>query len=170
MLTFTDIPLKHFEKCIEMYRHVQLLSSIGNEIQQKTLIFPVIVACVLNSAYCLAMMVVTPFTSENCIVHCVLVGVYLDTTFYLLFCLGGMVAVRKMSKYFLRKLNAQFYLSPSRIKERKAIKSLKRSVKLIKIKFGTNNFVEELTPLRFLNLAARISIQILLSERRKLAS
>lgn len=51
-----------FKEAVVMYRHIQILPNIGNEIQQKVLVFPVIFDGKLVLAFSLAMMVRIPFT------------------------------------------------------------------------------------------------------------
>lgn len=148
-----------------MYRHVQLISGLCNEIQQKMLLAPLIVIVILINSFSLAILAHVSIVSENLILACFLVAVFVDSVLIILFCLGEMVAVNRRSKAFIQ--NLKFY-NPSTLGESDRLWTRKfaQACQPIKIKFGANNFIEKLTPLKCLSCAARLTIQILLSERR----
>lgn len=148
-----------------MYRHVQLLCNLGNEIQQKMMMVPVLVAVIVISAVSVATLAHIPFKQSNWVVICILVTAYVDTTLITLFSLGGMVAVNTTCKIFIKNLKLYDRGSISNLEKLWGAKFV-ASCSPFKVKFGGSNFIEKLTPLKCLNCAARLTIQILLCERR----
>lgn len=148
-----------------IYRHIQLLSILCSEIQQKILMVSLICSTIVVSSFCLATLAHISFNTDNFSVMCILLCTYLDSTFASLFCFGGMVSVNQKSKVFIQKLKSR--RSSSQVEmENLWIRKFARACMPIKMKFGENNFFESLTPLKCLNCAARLTIQILLCERR----
>lgn len=142
-----------------MYHHIGMLSNLCNDIQQKLMIIPFNAEINLISAFSLAKLAHIPFLPENVVVIFVLVSCYVDTTLLTLFTMGGMVTVYRRSEELIRKLKS--YRSHTSVgREALWIQKFVKSCKLIKIKFGANNFIEKLAPLKCLNCAARLAIQI----------
>lgn len=81
------------------------------------------------------------------------------STFMILF--GGMVSMCAKSKTLLRQAKGVTGELSSK-KEKMLNKKLWRSCDKIKVKFGDNNFLEELTPLRCLNASAEMTVQCML--------
>lgn len=152
-------------KIAVMYRHVQLLANLCNEIQQRMMMVPLLVAATLVNAFTIATLANIQFTAENLIITCILVAGFVDTIFVILFALGGMVIVNRKSTVFIEKLKYYDRWSPVDIR-RLWIPKFAKGCQPLKIKFGVNNFIEKLTPLKCLHCSARLTIQILLSERR----
>lgn len=92
-----------------MYRHVHLLSTLCNEIQQTMIMTPLIAAVIMISAFSLATLAHIPFRAENVAIICVLLATYVDYTLAMLFAFGGMVTVQKKSKLFIQQLKSHRY-------------------------------------------------------------
>jgi len=78
---------------------------------------------------------------------------------------GGLVEVYRESKYVLWNLKKYTFLGSvgvcSRFEHKWRLRFY-RSCSLIKIKMGSNNFMEELTPLNLINNAIALSVQLIL--------
>lgn len=149
-----------------MYRHIQLLTNLCNEVHQKYLLSSMIVTSILILSCSLVPLVQIPISSDNAPVLCMLLGACLDSLFYELFCLGGMVTVHKKSKIFIRKLKLEACIVSESVGNGRWTRKFARSCAPIKIKFGSNNFIEELTPLKCLTCSLRLTVQILLVARK----
>lgn len=148
-----------------MFRHVQLLSNLCNEIQQKLMMIPIISSTIIVSSFSLATLAHIHFSADNLIIAGILVLAVMDATLVSLFCLGGMVLVNKKSKVLIHKFKSYRHHSELEM-EKLWIRKFAKTCMPIRMKFGSSNFVESLTPLKCLNCAARLTIQILLTERR----
>lgn len=150
-----------------MYRHIKLLSTLCNEIQQKMMMIPLLATAILANAASLATLTHIQFVSKNWIITCILMTAYVDSTLMVLFTLGGMVTINRRSKAFIETLES-YHIRGLGDTDWKWISTFRRSCQRLKIKFGDNNFIEKLTPLKCLHCAARLTLQILLCERRYL--
>lgn len=147
-----------------MYCHIQLLCSLCNEIQQQMMLVPFLFTATLINAFSLATLVHIHF-SQNKIVSCVLMSAFINMTLVILFVFGGMASVNRKSKQFIQSLTSHHNIARNEM-ERLWTRKFAKACQPMKVKFGTNNFIEALTPLKCLSCAARLTIQILLCERR----
>lgn len=152
-------------KLIYMYRHIQLLGNLCNEIQQKSLLSVILVTASIVLAFCMAMLVILPFNSENILTQYLLMIASIDAMLFHLFCFGGMVTVHNMSTVTFRKLRKKTHAGLTS-DERRSLRKFVRSCNPIRIKFGANNFVEKLTPLKCLHCCVRVAVQIVLLHRK----
>lgn len=112
----------------------------------------------------LPILVVTPLISINLPILVIAFIIVVTATSSLLFCVGGFSEVHQESRLSFENISRR--ISKLRIrKERKWAERFVKSCGLIKIKFGGNNFVEELTPLNCLSHATQLAVQILLYTR-----
>lgn len=102
-----------------------------------------------------------PSKPENIYVLFLVGLVCVDTAVFILLCLGTFADVYKESKLALQNLRSFFPKIATR-KERKWSARFFMSCGVIKMKFGGNNFVEQLTPLNCLNHGLQIAVQITL--------
>ncbi len=89
----------------------------------------------------------------------------IDCMFGILVILGGMVAVYTISKKTLTRAKLAVSQTTMSRYDRRWAKRFLRSCNAIKIKFGANNFFDELTPLRCLDSSLNLTVQVLLLSR-----
>lgn len=147
-----------------MYRQIHLLSALFNEIQQKMILPVMMQGTSLVLAFSLAMLVILPVSNDLLMIEFVLGSCSFHSILFYLSCLGGMVTVQKRFNTALRKFKQKTCI-PIDKNERKWIRVLGRSFFPVKIKFGVNNFIEALTPLKCLLCIMRFTVQILLLKR-----
>lgn len=147
-----------------IYRHIQLLVDLSNEIMQKSLVPVVVVSTTFAMGFSLATTIHTPWVSENMIVLFLMFATYVNSFFFLIFCLGGMATVYQESTMAFDKLE-HHCSSISNRNFRKWARHFLRSCNPARMKFGGDNFVEKLTPLNSVGWAINISIQTLLFQR-----
>lgn len=143
------------------YRHIQLLATLSNEIQQKWVIPGSILISTVVFGFSLAFVVKIPAEKENIPGLGLMFLLCLDTGIFLLLCLGTFADVYKQSKLTSQKLRADLANIVGKSRSKWAQRFLK-SCGVIKMKFGGNNFVEELTPLNCLHHGLEMSVQIIL--------
>lgn len=143
------------------YRHIQILVNLFNDIQQKVLVPSMIAGSVIGQGVSLAFLINTPSTSESFPVLIVMAIVCVDTALLLIFCLRGFAEVHVESRGALRNIKSTIMLLHGRM-QMKWMRRFLKSCGIIKMKFGSNNFVEMLTPLNCICQAAQVTVQILL--------
>ncbi len=100
----------------------------------------------------------------NFIIIGVIVLEFVDSISFKLFVLGGMMRTYSMSKEVLANLKR---LSFESRRERVWCRKFLKSCDKLKIAFGDCNFLDELTPLRCLDVSVNLSVLILLLTRGK---
>lgn len=163
---FQNYTSKKSNACESMavYRYVQLLANLSNDIQQKGIIPGPLVECTILSGVGLAFLVQTSVSTKNLPFLIVLAFGCFDCVLFLLLCLGTFAMIYKESRITLEKIRLNAACITPR-KERRWTRRFLRSCEVLKIKFGGNNFVEELTPLNCLSHALQICVQTLLLRR-----
>lgn len=151
-------------KALFIYRHIQLLTNLSNDIQQKWIIPAPLFGALVGSGAGLAVLVQIPASSENLVILLIMAIIWADFILFLLICLGTFATLYKESKATVQKIKLSLAEISDRIERIWARKFL-RSCGALKVKFGANNFVEELTPLNCLSYSLQISVQILLLQR-----
>lgn len=146
-----------------VYRHIQRVANLCNEVQQKILVPSMIAASVILLGVSLAFLINTPATSANAPVLMIMMIVCVDTSLVLVFGLRGFAQIYEGSGKILHQVRCGL-LDASGRKKRKWIIRFVKSCGVIRMKFGGNNFVEKLTPLCCICQAIQIAIQILLME------
>lgn len=149
---------------VSIYRHIEVIASICNKIQQRTQLPTIIAGSIVTLGVSLAFLVQTPATPDNASLLVLMLLASVNTTFFLLFCLGSLAQVYKESVAALESIRLQLP-KVSEVNERRWLRKFIRSCAVIKMKFGGNNFVEELTPLNCISHAIDLSVQILLLGR-----
>lgn len=155
----------NFDK-LAIYRYIQLLVDLNNEILQKSVMPVLITGTTLVMGFSLATVVHTPWTLENILVLLLTFAEYMDCFLFQIFCLGGMAGVYKASKVAFLNLKCQCG-NISAVRNRMWMRRFLKSCTVAKVKFGGNNFVEELTPLNTVGWAINISVQVLLFHRNR---
>lgn len=150
-----------------LYRELQVLSTLQTHIQAGPLMAILIAAVSMAMSMTLVILIRFPWTSENLAV--IVVSGYLlgACAVAIIFVIGGQAGVWSESARFFGNLDK---LMVDRLVKRQFTRwELKwqqrfwRSCRnLIKVRFGSNNFVEEQTPLNCLSCAVSLTVQLLL--------
>lgn len=146
---------------LRAYRILQILGILLNEVQQHELVTGVIV-----TAVCLLSLSTTSLTrvnlsrQQNIIVFGLLLILMIDCILTMIVLLGGMALVNTTSSDRLLRFR-KLFVRPSRI-EGRVIKKICRSCDTVKIRFGSFNFVNNLTPLKCIDFANNLTVQLLL--------
>lgn len=148
-------------KKFSIYRHIQLLTIICNNIRQKVMLTAGMVGSIITAGTGLAVIIRTPCTPDSLPVILVMGLLSLNTCLFMLFCLGEMAELYMVSKQACKNIKL-IIPSVSSQRTRKLTGSYLRSCGPLRSKFGGNNFVEELTPLNCMSHAFQLAVQILL--------
>lgn len=148
-------------KNLPVYRHIQLIANLCNEIQQKILIPTIIAGATISVGVSTAILVHTSINLTNLPLILSISMICVNAALVLLFCLGGMADVYKESILIFRQVKARVFGATGR-KNKKLTETFVKSCSILKIKFGGNNFVEALTPLNCLSHGMQLAVQILL--------
>lgn len=152
-------------KSIIIYRHIQLLTAINNDIQQKTLLSLVISCAITIQALGMTSFVNLKWNYDNAdgiLIAAILVtaGLGLIMVF-----LSGVASIYKTSIKVVDRLTCQLAKSKFRLYTRREYQQrciLLRSCAPVKIRFGSINFVDQLTPLNCMEWANDVTVQLLL--------
>ncbi len=151
-----------------MYRKLHLLNSLYNQVQ-KHILGVIMICAMLGISISLALLVASLSNSEqeaNLIAIIAFVVAIMNSTIILLCFLSEMVAVRTKTENYLMKVK-KLELRQTGREKRMWIRRYWRSCATVKIKFGENNFLEKLTPLRCLDFSVNLTVQFLLLSRVK---
>lgn len=161
------------QKAWLLYRQLQLLGSLNNEIQQGIVLTIMLVDGVFLHALSLSSVVrlFKQFSEGHplpMIPFSVFLMVTIDTLLLVIVTFGGMSAVYRESKHIIKR-KAKWHIhscfdTPSAYSrmDLKWQEKFHKSCPLVKVKFGGNNFIEELTPLNCINMAVGMTVQLLL--------
>lgn len=147
-----------------IYRQIEVIANLCNEIQQKAQLPTIIAGSIATLSISMAFLVQTPATQQNIPPLLLMLLAGANASLFLIFCVSGLAQVYRESSKALEDI--KLYLAKaSQIRERRWLKRFVKSCGIIKMKFGGNNFVEELTPLSCISHAIELSVQILLLGR-----
>ncbi len=146
-----------------LYRQLQIFNTLCNSVQQSCLCVFIAGQTVLVSVMlCLLVGHVNEkYEETNKVMIATFTIMTVDGTLTILLTLGGMASVFKDSKSTLsatKRLESTLMVK----RERLWLQKYLRSCSEIKVKFGDNNFIEELTPLRCVHFAIDLTAQFLL--------
>ncbi len=149
-----------------VYRELQILNSVYNSVQKDLLSLIIIGAifCVTTNLTLLIKSLNGTYLEVNFKIMSTFILTVLNSAMVMLLILSGFVSVHKKSKQFLQDVKSLEYLETSRVSRIWARKYWQSCEKL-KIKFGDDNCVEELTPIRCLDFTANLTVQMLLLAR-----
>lgn len=150
-----------FEEGTSIYRHIQLIASLCNDIQQKQMLPALIVGCTFFFAISLAFLVQISFSIGNLSIIILMLVQCVDSAFFIVLSLSTMATVFKESQLATQKIKAYLSMMADG-KAKKWIRTFLKSCGVIKMKLGGNNFVEELTPLNCMSHGLQIAVQIIL--------
>jgi len=118
-----------------------------------------IISAIASSSAGVAMLIKLHWNSSNLIALFIFTSCSTNGLLVLMICLGGMVAIRSKSKKVLQENKV---MQGETQRESKIYRKFWQSCPIIKIKFGAQNFVEELTPLNCLDFTVNLAVQFLL--------
>jgi len=147
-----------------IYREIQVLSTLNNCIN-KTVVLIMTLAGITFSAISLTVLVKLKWTKDNLFTLSYFTLLLCDTVPFLLVCVGGMVGSYVASKNVIAAFTSRILNQPPNITARHCHRWFGRYVKSllpIKIKIGDNNFLEELTALKCVDVALNLAINVLL--------
>lgn len=145
------------------YRRVQILAQAGNALQQKSLVTVIVVGAILVQSICMTFLIRgkwtigTGFAMGESVLH---VG---NCVSILLMYTGGLASIYGESKDLLQKRFKEAMAKQGQ--SRRMTRYVRRFIKscpLIKIKFGSLNFFDELTPLKCIDFANHLTVNTLL--------
>lgn len=151
---------------VSVYREIQVIANLCNEIQQKKQLPLVITGAIALLSVSTAFLVQTTLTRHNILPLLVMLLAIANTVLFLLFCISNLAVVYTESRKAVENLKLHL-AKVAQAKERRWLKRFFKSCGIIKMKFGGNNFVEELTPLNCISHAINLSVQILLLGRNQ---
>lgn len=146
------------------YRKLQLLNILGNQTEQYALAVVISGSILtLSSSFATLVRLAAVAKDNNWMMKSVFGIAAVDAGVTMLVVLGGMVGAYLDSKRMLERIRGMEF-NDKRVKlvERRWMKRFLRSCTLIKIKFGGSNFIEELTPVKCLDFAVQMTVQLLL--------
>lgn len=146
---------------INRYRQLQVLAILVNEVQQG-FVTMVTSAAILIIPTCTTALLHGSKNNGNLLQGMLLVIMIVACALFLLFVLSG---IAKLSLYSIEYLECLRRFSAKQYCSRVEIKLLSRywnSCSRITAKFGAINFVDILTPLKFIDFAAGLTFQLLL--------
>lgn len=148
----------------KQYRMLQILGILSNQIQQRLLIPAIFIAAVPMQAFALHMLIRLPLANgRNLGKLLMFIEVVFNCSLVFLVLLGGMSKVYLQSSKCLdqmKRLNSSN--SGINLRSNKWLQRFCRSCSLIKVRFASINFIDELTPLNCVNFSNDLSMQLLL--------
>lgn len=145
-----------------MFRHVQYLMILENEAVQAALFFAV-PAAVLVQAIVVTNTLRTPLTPENMIQFIVMIFLSFNCVSHTIMVYGGQANIFTSSESGMA--NIKTYLISLKGKSRKEVlwkRKFYSSCAVLKVKIGSVNFFDQLTPLVMIDQANDLTINFLL--------
>lgn len=157
-------------EAMKLYREVQILGNLCNDIQQKIMVTSLVLIGIVIHAFTFSSFVRlighTELDLSIRLMSLMMFGMLAaDTLVVIVVVFGGMSMLHKKSCFIIqdvRQLLHDSQISNLTSTERKCYLKWIKSCSIVKIKFGTVNFIEELTPLNLLSCSHGLSIQLLL--------
>lgn len=153
--------------CI-FYRQIQLLGNLNNLIQQRIMTTSMLINGIVCHAFCLTGAILTTKNyvgKQSTISLTFFLTIAIDCLLMIIVMFGGLSNVFKESKissYKMKQLSCDWKdKGVSRITQSWQIRFF-WSCSPVKVKFGSTNFVEELTPLNAINFSLGLVVQLLL--------
>ncbi|CAL8146960.1 unnamed protein product [Orchesella dallaii] len=143
------------------YRNIQVLALLTN-ILVNTAVTGLVFCTILMVALGLAGFVRLEWVTCNFLSLAFCFMMVLDGMFALIVLLGGMVGVYLESKWVFQALRRNLSVCTTEKYKRKFLSRFYKSCRFIRIKLGSINFVDTLTPLNCVNFAVNLAVQVLL--------
>lgn len=151
-----------------MYRQVQLLAGLTNILQQKCFLVILMVGPILVISFCISALVKIPLDSEHVWSLLIFFMLCTDSILMLMVCLGGMASVHLKSVDVLKQIGSRMHIKFETkhghhfSQECKWRQKFHMSCSVIKIKFGSDSFIEALTPLNCMDCSTNLTVNLLL--------
>lgn len=145
------------------YRTLQLLATLMNSVIQDEMNTMLACTAILISSLSEAIVVKLAFMGNNTAIFLLFLFLMLNCYLGLIVIFTGFANVHKTSNSVLRNMNRHLSTITT-TKERKQRKRFHYSCSSIKVRLGSVNFVDSLTPLNFINFANNLTVQIVLVE------
>lgn len=145
------------------YRTLQVLATLMNEVQKDMIIPCITVIAIPCCAVSLTMVVRTPQQSGHLVESATVIMGLFECVFILLVIFGGMAKVLSESEFTFQQLKRHLSLESSLAKwEIRWKRRFYKSCSNIKVKLGSINFIDRLTPINCINMANDFTVQLLL--------
>lgn len=148
-----------YEKTAQ-YRTLQVLGILMNEIQQKFLITSLVIAATLILSCGMTVVVQMPFTKGNLLQLSVFLVLMTDSALLLIVILGNMSKVLVQSHRIFEVVRT--HMTTQKISDRKQMEKFLKSCNFVKVRFGTLNYIDSLTPIKCIDFANDLTVQLLL--------
>ncbi|CAL8146057.1 unnamed protein product [Orchesella dallaii] len=153
------------------FRHIQILIQMLNTLQQGYFMYNLMVPAILIQALSLTCLLKQPVVMEAIVPISVYLITVIDSMYNTMISMGGMAAICNESKRCLASIRKYDRCLKQHIVQTKELKWWRRFCKscdFLKIRFGTNNFLEALTPLNCIDFGNNLAVQVLLLEASSL--
>lgn len=145
------------------FRQIQVLVTLANEISQQLALTSLIITGICAMSAGLSMLIKMDWSLDNMVLIFIFISCTTNGFLFLSVCLSGMGLVYHSCKTTMRKAKRYDAVRSFNICRNKlSLKKFWKSCAVPRIKFGSCNFVEELTPLNTVNFAVNATVQFLL--------
>lgn len=146
-------------------RMLQVLTVIMNEIQQKELVTGLVVAATLAQAFCMTLVVKLLTSGDNLVQIMMFAVVLVDCVMLLTVLLGNMACVNTQSQETHRCMKDFIRSNKLQGRSRRWLEKFWQSFSMNKVRFGSLNYIEKLTPLNCIDYANELTAELLLITR-----
>lgn len=159
---------KEVEEAWFLHKEIQILADLNNDIQKFCLVSLYMVLAISLHAFSICSLVrlasKSNLTGDMIIPFLFFCILLLDSFLVIMVAFGGMSKLYLDSKKILSESRNTIHWKNLNLAKvnMKLVQKRARSCQTIKITFGQNNFVEELTPLNCLNASVGLAVQLLL--------
>lgn len=162
MSMFVTCRMHTIKKIMLHYRTLQILATMMNDIQQMSLVSPIITFAIPLTAFAASVLIRSLQRIDRYAVVAVTANVLINGAAALLLILGCMAQLLQESEKCLKNINTIVADFPE-VNGRNAFKKFFKSCPVVKAKFGSINFVERLTPVNCINFINDLTLQMLLT-------
>lgn len=149
------------------YRILQVLGVLMNEIQQKVMVTSVMSAGIWIHCLSLNVLIKMPDGENNILFAGVFLFLTLEGAGCISVVVGGWAQVNIQSENLFQRLNCN--LSESAMHGERNVHELRkffRSCAYVKVKFGTLNYIDRLTPLNSIAFSLDLTVNLLLLRKK----
>lgn len=152
------------------YREFYILATLANNLQQSSVNIATIAGAISAQPIILVSLLKLKYSTSTLVPMLLLTVTFLEAMQFIVIFVGGWAGIYAESKALLNSYGryiarSHSYAYKAGFTSKVKLKWMRRFVKscqLIKIRFGSLNFIEELTPLTCLDFANNLTIQLLL--------
>lgn len=157
-----------WEEVYKKYRQIHILAKLGNDVQQMTLTVGTIALGIISQPISLVALIRLQYSASTLIPFMFVGLTFLETVLFMVVCVGGWSGsgIYQESKVLLRAYNRHIVeftaIGEWTGNRNRWAQRFIKSCQLIKIRFGSLNFIEERTPLNCLDFANNLTVELLL--------